>query len=75
MTLLRSRKYKRNGRIFKMQVIKRDGRITDFNEERIIKAITMAMASTTAGVDIDLATKITDSVKNQLKDKHIIISK
>lgn len=52
-----------------MQVIKRDGRVTDFNEERIIKAITMAMASTTEGVDIDLATKISDSVKNQLKDK------
>jgi len=52
-----------------MQVIKRDGRITEFNEERIIKAITLAMSHTTAGVDIDLATKITDSVKNQLKDK------
>ena len=52
-----------------MQVIKRDGRITEFNEERIIKAITLAMSHTTGGVDIDLATKITDSVKNQLKDK------
>lgn len=52
-----------------MQVIKRDGRVTDFNEERIIKAITLAMSNTSAGVDIDLATKITDSVKNQLKDK------
>lgn len=52
-----------------MQVIKRDGRVTDFNEERIIKAITLAMSNTSAGVDIDLAMKITDSVKNQLKDK------
>lgn len=52
-----------------MQVIKRDGRVTEFNEERIIKAITLAMSHTTGGVDIDLATKITDSVKNQLKDK------
>ena len=52
-----------------MQVIKRDGRVSDFNEERIIKAITLAMSNTAAGVDIDLATKITDSVKNQLKDK------
>ena len=48
-----------------MQVIKRDGRVTDFNEERIIRAITLAMSNTSAGVDIDLATKITDSVKNQ----------
>lgn len=52
-----------------MQVIKRDGRVTDFNEERIIKAITLAMSNTAGGVDIDLATKITDNVKNQLKDK------
>ena len=52
-----------------MQVIKRDGRVTEFNEERIIKAITLAMSHTTGGVDIDLATKITDSIKNQLKDK------
>ena len=41
-----------------MQVIKRDGRVTEFNEERIIKAITLAMSHTTGGVDIDLATKI-----------------
>ena len=52
-----------------MQVIKRDGRVTDFNEERIVKAITLAMSHTSGGVDIDLATKITDSIKNQIKDK------
>jgi len=52
-----------------MQIIKRDGRITEFNEERIIKAITMAMSHTAGGVDIDLATKIADSVRNQIKDK------
>jgi len=52
-----------------MQIIKRDGRITEFNEERIIKAITLAMSHTSEGVDIDLATKIADSVRNQLKDK------
>ena len=52
-----------------MQVIKRDGRISEYNDERIIKAITLAMSHTTGGVDIDLATKIADSVRNQLKDK------
>ncbi len=52
-----------------MQVIKRDGRVTDFNEERIVKAITLAMSHTTDGVDMDLAAKITESVKNQLKDR------
>ena len=49
-----------------MKVIKRDGRVTEFNEERIIKAITLAMSHTTGGVDIELATKITDGIKNQL---------
>lgn len=29
-----------------MQVIKRDGRITDFNPERIVKAISLAMSNT-----------------------------
>ena len=52
-----------------MKIIKRDGRITEFDEERIIKAITLAMSNTPGGVDIDLATKIADSVRNQIKDK------
>ena len=52
-----------------MQIIKRDGRITEFDEQRIIKAITLAMSHTSGGVDIDLATKIADSVQNQIKDK------
>ena len=52
-----------------MQIIKRDGRITEFDEQRIIKAITLAMSNTPGGVDIDLATKIADSVRNQTKDK------
>ena len=41
-----------------MQVIKRDGRISEFDEGRVIKAITLAMSNTPGGVDIDLATKI-----------------
>ena len=44
-----------------MQVIKRDGRVVNFNQERIVKAITMAMAQTTGGVDIDLANKIANA--------------
>ena len=52
-----------------MQVIKRDGRISEFDEGRVIKAITLAMSNTPGGVDIDLATKIADSVRNQIKDK------
>ena len=41
-----------------MQVIKRDGRVVEFNPERIVKAITLAMSQTPGGVDIDLANKI-----------------
>ena len=53
-----------------MQVIKRDGRVVNFNQERIVKAITMAMAQTTGGVDIDLANKIATAVERQLEDKN-----
>ena len=52
-----------------MQVIKRDGRIMEFNKERIIDAITKAMAQTAGGIDIDLANKIAVSVEKQLEDK------
>ena len=37
-----------------MQVIKRDGRIAEFNLERIVKAIMLAMSHTPAGVDIEI---------------------
>jgi len=52
-----------------MQVIKRDGRIAEFNLERIVKAIMLAMSHTPAGVDIDLANKIAQSVEKGLEDK------
>ncbi len=52
-----------------MQVIKRDGRVVEFNSERIVKAITLAMSQTPGGVDIDLANKIASSVEKQFEDK------
>ena len=52
-----------------MQVIKRDGRVADFNIERIVKAITLAMSQTPGGVDIDLANKIANQVERSLEDK------
>ena len=52
-----------------MQVIKRDGRVTEFNPERIVKAITLAMAHTSGGIDIDLANKIAQAVERQFDDK------
>ena len=52
-----------------MQVIKRDGRVVEFNKERIIKAITLAMSQTPGGVDIDMANKIAQQVEKQFEDK------
>ena len=52
-----------------MQVVKRDGRMVEYNRERIIKAVSLAMMQTTAGVDLDLANKIADGVEKQLEGK------
>ncbi len=53
-----------------MQVIKRDGRVMEFNKERIVDAVTRAMAQTIGGVDIDLANKIAAAVEKQLEQKN-----
>jgi len=53
-----------------MQVIKRDGRVMEFNKERIVDAITKAMSQTPGGIDIELANKIATSVEKQLEDKN-----
>ena len=53
-----------------MQVIKRDGRVMEFNKERIIDAVIKSMAQTVGGVDIDLANKIAGSVERQLESKN-----
>lgn len=52
-----------------MQVVKRDGRMVEYNRERIIKAVSLAMMQTTAGIDDDLANKIADGVEKQLEGK------
>ena len=53
-----------------MKVIKRDGRLMDFNKERIVDAITKAMSQTSGGIDVELANKIADSVEKQLENKN-----
>ncbi len=53
-----------------MQVIKRDGRLVDYNGEMIVKAITKAMETTLGGVDVDLANKIEQSIQKSLEDKN-----
>lgn len=52
-----------------MQVIKRDGRVAEYNRERIVNAITLAMAHTPGGIDIELANKIAESIEKQLEGK------
>lgn len=52
-----------------MQVIKRDGRIMEFNKERIIDAVTKAMAQTDGGVDISFANKIATAVERTIENK------
>ena len=52
-----------------MQVVKRDGRIVDFDKTRIKNAITKAMSETIAGVDEDLASQIAESVYHDFTSK------
>lgn len=53
-----------------MQVIKRDGRLTDFNVDRIVKAISQSMAQTNGGIDLDIANQVAFRVRQQLSDKN-----
>ena len=52
-----------------MQVVKRDGRMAEYNRERIIKAVSLAMMQTPGGVNLDVANKIADGVEKQLEGK------
>ena len=52
-----------------MQVIKRDGRLVEFKRERIVDAISKAMSHTIEGIDLDLATKIAESVEKQFENQ------
>lgn len=52
-----------------MQVIKRDGRVVEFDKSRIVNAIIKSMAQTTQGVDIDLAKRIANGVERQFDSK------
>ena len=49
-------------------VIKRDGRVVDFNNQKIVSAILKAMDVTDAGEDIVLAAKIADAISKIDKD-------
>lgn len=55
-----------------MQVIKRDGRIVDFDINRIINAINLAMMETKDGIDNNLSKQIADQIQNEIKDKETV---
>lgn len=50
--------------ISSMKVIKRDGRIVEFNPDKIVRAVTRAMKKTEGGIDEVIAEKIVTSLKN-----------
>ena len=50
-------------------VIKRDGRLVEFNSQKIVAAILKAMDVTEQGEDIVLAAKIADAISKQAPDK------
>lgn len=52
-----------------MQIVKRDGRIVDFDKQKIVNAISLAMRRTEKGEDIELANKIADSISKVEKYK------
>ena len=49
-------------------VIKRDGRVVDFNNQKIVSAILKAMDVTESGQDIVLAAQIADIISKIDKD-------
>ena len=53
-------------------VIKRDGRVVDFNNQKIVSAILKAMDVTDAGEDIVLAAKIADAISKIDKDGKLV---
>ena len=50
-------------------VVKRDGRLVDFNNQKIVAAILKAMDVTEAGEDIVLAAKIADTISRRSADR------
>lgn len=51
-----------------MNVIKRDGRLIEFNKSKICDAILKAMNHTTKGLDIELAKKIGQDITDSIKE-------
>jgi len=57
-----------------MNVKKRDGRIVEFDSQRIVSAIEKAMSETIDGIDEKLARSIANKVKNEFETRNEIVS-
>ena len=55
-----------------MKVMKRDGRLTEFNKQKIIDAINSAMQRTEKGIDEILSIKIAEDIEKQIEDKSTV---
>lgn len=55
-----------------VQVIKRDGRLTDFNKEKIQRAIELAMKETERGLDTELSLLISDEIHKLVDEKDTV---
>lgn len=59
------------GEDIKTKVIKRDGRIVEFNPDKIVQAVIKAMKKTEAGVDIEIAEKVAGSLMTSKNFKEL----
>ena len=53
-----------SGEVISTKVIKRDGRVVEFNPSKIVRAITKAMKKTELGIDLEIIDRIITSLKN-----------
>ena len=55
-----------------MQIVKRNGKLVEFESEKIVDAIIKAMAETEEGIDEDLALSIADEIEDEFADVDVI---
>ena len=57
-----------------MQIQKRDGRVVEFDSDRIINAINKAMTETTDGIDDKLSKRISEAIKKEIIENDEIVT-
>ena len=55
-----------------LKVEKRNGSVVDFENEKIMIAISKAMRETEEGLDEDLATEIAENIEEEFKDRDAV---